>query len=299
MTAKTMLSEVLSEFLNKNQLSQVMTTLSEKKELETFLKKRVKDPNAPKKARSSFIYYCQEHREKVQKSNPGISPKEVSRKLGVMWKALSDSEKKKFETLALKDRERYESDMAKVSRDNPSEAKAEKKPKKLSAYQLFAEDERLRMKADGQSLKDCLSLIGPKWKAMSEEQKKSYTSRVSASSEVRASEPQEVPKVQTKNVSKPKEETKKPKEETKKPKEETKNPKEETKKSRSTKKEVSPGFKMFEEDMLEKFADDHPEWSVEKRKTEVQKQWKKLTNDERQKFEDLVDEEEEQELEDE
>ena len=59
----------------------------------------VEEPKAeePKKTRvNGYINYSKEMREKVKKSNPKLTPKEVTTELSKQWKALSDSEKEKF-----------------------------------------------------------------------------------------------------------------------------------------------------------------------------------------------------------
>ena len=54
-------------------------------------KKRVKkDPNAPKKALSAYMLWLNDTREQIKKDNPGISITELSKKAGVLWKALED-----------------------------------------------------------------------------------------------------------------------------------------------------------------------------------------------------------------
>ena len=48
--------------------------------------KAVKDPNAPKRARSNYIFFCINNREKIKESNPEMSAKEVIQELGNKWK---------------------------------------------------------------------------------------------------------------------------------------------------------------------------------------------------------------------
>lgn len=76
-------------------------------------KKKVRDPNAPKKPLTSYIYYCNEHREKVRQDGKDaegklLSVTEASKVLSVMWKKLTDKQKAKYEKLATTDRSRYE-----------------------------------------------------------------------------------------------------------------------------------------------------------------------------------------------
>lgn len=72
------------------------------------IKKPKRDPEEPKKPKTSYMFYCDEHREKVVNSNPGIKLGSVSKKLGSGWGKLSDQEKNKYVTLSEQDKERYE-----------------------------------------------------------------------------------------------------------------------------------------------------------------------------------------------
>jgi hypothetical protein len=58
--------------------------------------KRVKDPNAPKKALSNYMVYCMRHRSDVQGKHPNAKPTEISRILGAQWNALTPDQKSKF-----------------------------------------------------------------------------------------------------------------------------------------------------------------------------------------------------------
>ncbi|KAE8672418.1 FACT complex subunit SSRP1 [Hibiscus syriacus] len=71
-------------------------------------KRKKKDPNAPKRAMSGFMFFCQVERENLKKSNPGASFTEVSRILGEKWKKLSEEEKEPYEAKAKLDRKRYD-----------------------------------------------------------------------------------------------------------------------------------------------------------------------------------------------
>lgn len=75
-------------------------------------KKKVKDPNAPKKAKSAYLFFCKEAR--VQLKEDGISGKEVMVKMGEMWRA-EGLDKLPYEVLAGEDKVRYTSDMAAYS----------------------------------------------------------------------------------------------------------------------------------------------------------------------------------------
>jgi hypothetical protein len=68
--------------------------------------KKMKDPNKPKKAKTAFMFYCDAHRPalmKAQKEKQGkINIGEIAKELGKKWKALTDKDKKPFNSKAAK-----------------------------------------------------------------------------------------------------------------------------------------------------------------------------------------------------
>ncbi|XP_050224067.1 FACT complex subunit SSRP1 [Mercurialis annua] len=73
--------------------------------------KRKKDPNAPKKAMSGFMFFSQMERENVKKSHPGIAFGEVGKVLGEKWKKLTVEEKEPYEAKARADKMRYKEEV--------------------------------------------------------------------------------------------------------------------------------------------------------------------------------------------
>ncbi|KNA03262.1 hypothetical protein SOVF_210890 [Spinacia oleracea] len=69
--------------------------------------KRKKDPNAPKKAKTGFIFFSQAERENTKKENPGIAFLEMGKALGEKWRKMSAEEKEPFEAQARADKKRY------------------------------------------------------------------------------------------------------------------------------------------------------------------------------------------------
>ena len=59
-------------------------------------KRAKKDPNAPKKALSAYMLWLNDTRDEIKKDNPGISITELSKKAGVLWKALDDKTVRTF-----------------------------------------------------------------------------------------------------------------------------------------------------------------------------------------------------------
>lgn len=78
--------------------------------------KKKKDPNAPKKARSAYIYFTMENRGKIQaQMKEGSSQPEILTEVGRQWREIAAGEKEKYQTMADKDKERSAKEMEKYN----------------------------------------------------------------------------------------------------------------------------------------------------------------------------------------
>jgi hypothetical protein len=68
--------------------------------------KKVKDPAAPKKAKSSYLWFCNANRKNVMDDNPGKKIGEINKILGTMWSNLPGKEEKKYKKMAKEDEAR-------------------------------------------------------------------------------------------------------------------------------------------------------------------------------------------------
>ena len=149
--------------------------------------KKIKDPNAPKRGKSAYLFFCAEHREKV-KADLGEEAKatEVTAELGVRWNALkaametgkgaaqkqAQKDFDKYTKMAEEDKERYAAEMADYTPpsdeelaelaeakkkggrgrspgDSPKPKKDPKAPKRpKSAYLFFCAEVREAVKAE-------------------------------------------------------------------------------------------------------------------------------------------------------
>jgi hypothetical protein len=71
-----------------------------------------KHPDAPKKVVEAYVFFSQVMRPKLLASNPGIKPIDASRKLGLMWKAMTPRVKAVYYAQEKLDRVRYQDMMA-------------------------------------------------------------------------------------------------------------------------------------------------------------------------------------------
>jgi len=69
--------------------------------------RRKKDPDAPKKPRTSYMYFCQDLRPKIISQNPSIKFGTVTEMIAKEWQKQTPETKKPFEELARIDKERY------------------------------------------------------------------------------------------------------------------------------------------------------------------------------------------------
>ncbi|KAI0759180.1 HMG-box [Irpex lacteus] len=81
---------------------------TEKAEKPATRGKAKKDPKAPKRALSAYMFFSQDWRERVKAENPDAGFGEIGKLLGARWKELSDEEKKPYIEQAAKDKDRAE-----------------------------------------------------------------------------------------------------------------------------------------------------------------------------------------------
>ncbi|KAH3677016.1 hypothetical protein WICMUC_001922 [Wickerhamomyces mucosus] len=74
--------------------------------------RKKKDPNAPKRSLSAYMFFANENRDIVRSENPGITFGGVGKLLGEKWKALTPDEKSPYEQKAENDKKRYEQEKA-------------------------------------------------------------------------------------------------------------------------------------------------------------------------------------------
>ena len=70
-------------------------------------KKAKKDPNAPKKPKSGYMFFSMETRHVIKTENPDSTFAELGKLLGEAWQGLSDADKQPYTDAATEDKERY------------------------------------------------------------------------------------------------------------------------------------------------------------------------------------------------
>jgi hypothetical protein len=162
------IEEVLERWEEENEELKNIIKKQEKKAKKTSKKKKPAD--APKAARSPYIFFCMEEREKIKEENPKIENKEIMREMGRRWAVLKEEDEEefnRFQEMAAEDKKRFADEKKEYV---PTEA--DEKPKKKvskrtkSAYMFFCDDMRPQLKEEGFSGKELMTELGSRWKEL-------------------------------------------------------------------------------------------------------------------------------------
>lgn len=95
-------------------------------------KRRRKDPNAPKRALTPYVFFLSKRRPELAAANPKWTFNDLGKALGKEWGKMSDSAKKPYVAKAQKDQKRFEKEMSTYvpPKIEPEEEKGRKKRKK-------------------------------------------------------------------------------------------------------------------------------------------------------------------------
>mmetsp|Transcript_6376 Transcript_6376/g.16280 ORF Transcript_6376/g.16280 Transcript_6376/m.16280 type:complete len:120 (-) Transcript_6376:345-704(-) len=70
-----------------------------------------KDPYKPKRFMPAFMFFSIDVRPRLMAKHPGMSFSELGRRVGELWRSMSDQDRAIFEQLAEEDLERYHFEM--------------------------------------------------------------------------------------------------------------------------------------------------------------------------------------------
>jgi hypothetical protein len=85
---------------------------SSKKQVKFEKRRGKRDPNAPKEPLSAFMFFSSNKRDEVRQANPEVRFADVGKKLKEMWTQMTLTEKQPYTIMELKDKSRYNMDMA-------------------------------------------------------------------------------------------------------------------------------------------------------------------------------------------
>ena len=79
-------------------------------------KKVAKDPNAPKRNKNGFMWFSGVKRVELVKKHPSDKIGDIAKKVGAMWRELSEQQKAPYEKMAADDKKRYTKEAAAYSK---------------------------------------------------------------------------------------------------------------------------------------------------------------------------------------
>ena len=152
--------------------------------------KYVKDPQAPKRFKSAFIFFTMDRhrilREKFEESRgKGDNTPDVAKLISGEWKALEPEERAKWDEKARLDKERYEVEKALYT--GPWKIPAKKKSKKdssapkrpMSSFLSFSNSKRGQVKEANPGITNAQAskILSRMWKEATEEEKRGHVER--------------------------------------------------------------------------------------------------------------------------
>jgi len=145
-----------------------------------------KDPNAPKRAKSTYNIFCEENRPNVKENNPEMAQSEIMSELGRLWKEMdpNDDESERLKGLAVEDKERYIKAMETYVRPPENELPVPRKrggsggskskkigpAKATSAYMFFRKERVTELGDAGMSSKDIADEVIAAWNELKEDE---------------------------------------------------------------------------------------------------------------------------------
>lgn len=252
-------ADIICELQNKKTSESIKKYIDEF-EIKAKKNKSEEDKEKPRRAKTSYLCFCEANRSTVSTQNPNLNNKQLMEKLGVMWNDIKSTDSaKQYVEMADKDKVRYDNEM-KEFRDKFNIPEKEDKPKQpKKAIFLYKDDNYNDFLVANPDLskKDLNTLIQEKWKQhkseksdtyekytkLAEDEKKKFDGAVVEEEVLEEEEEEEVvaappPQKETKKEKKPKEKkevVKEPEEKVEKKAKEVKEVKEKVVKSKKTK----------------------------------------------------------------
>jgi len=135
-----------------------------------------KDKDAPKRAMSAFFLFAQDERPKVKAANPSASIGDIGKELGARWANCPAAAKAGYEKKAAALKVKQQAEMAKYK---AAKAKAAGPKRALSAFFIFAADERPKVVAanPSASIGEIGKELGARWAKASASVKAAYQAK--------------------------------------------------------------------------------------------------------------------------
>jgi len=98
-----------------------------------------KDKDAPKRAKSAYLFFSVKERAELKKKNPDLMFGELTKKVAKKWNNASEATRKKYEQKAEEDKKRYEREMKAYRKKKKEESSSSSEEESSSSEDSSAE----------------------------------------------------------------------------------------------------------------------------------------------------------------
>lgn len=137
--------------------------------------------------KSAWVFFVQEHRDEILLKNPDMQFGDVCKNLSPIWAGLDVTERKKYDEMHTKDKERYTLQKERLTPDQKftlkqiktkkRRSRKDKRPKQaLSPYMFFVTQNRSKIVESNAEMRfeDVGRELGKRWRSMSTDEKAPY-----------------------------------------------------------------------------------------------------------------------------
>jgi hypothetical protein len=277
-----------------------------------------KDPAAPKRGCSSYIFFCKDKRTEVKEANPDMKGTEVTKELGRIWREeTSDKQKKKYSKQATADKERYLEEMkdytpsaewlteaeasasdSEGGKTKKSKSKRKPGPKRArSAYIFFCTEMRSKVKKDNDDMdaKEVTAELGRLWREeykedkalskkfnkMAKKDKERFEQEKAEWVDPEPADDESFAPEPTKKSSKKAESESSDEEVAAEPVKKTSSKKKKSSKKSSKKKDALSGYTVFCQQTRQAMREENADWSMSKVTKEMERIWESMDDEEK------------------
>lgn len=116
-----------------------------------------------KRARNSYNFFYTKEFKLLKKKNPNLAVKDIAKQLGSKWNRLSNSQKKPYEDMALKDKYRAEKEKKIYNKTSKRKYDGKNKPNKYIEF-LKKRGDQIRKENPNLSFGEVSKMISKEWK---------------------------------------------------------------------------------------------------------------------------------------
>lgn len=170
----------MEEFEEK--LNEFSTTVFEQGQKNAPKRGAKKESTGPKKPKSAYIFFCSAKRNEAKEElGEEVKNTDILKRLGEMWRELSDEDKEEYTEMATNDKERYaeEAEEAGIEPKTPKTKKKSSPSRGVSGYVIFCGEHRAEVQEEmkGEKPTEVTRRLGAMWRELGTEGQEEWNNR--------------------------------------------------------------------------------------------------------------------------